>query len=453
MRTTLLNPTVWLLTATAAAGAIGTLRRMTARDSFQWLLRWACAWPVLAALVLMAGGGLASRIALGYLSPGAYAREVVAARTFVECRTLYGADGGGAVAEWLAGSPATATPWKAVPGLPACQATAVADRAHFFTNQAHTPMLLLAGVLLTRLGGGSAVHAALLLLSLAAVAGMAAVLIDFAGIQWRSRLAVLVLAAVVGWQPVLAGVKQGDAVLFAAALIAVAWLMLRRGRSVVAASLVAVAVCLTVPALGGLAGLTRSRARAGALTVLLVIGAGGATEAIAGLGVVSGFHETIGETAITYANAMTNYAVLGRATVSGFGFPALMALLGLAGTCTWSARSTNRSFGAFVIIGMLLAPVLWSEHLALALVPGVTLLTVVLRRGSAAALMMWGMLMLSLSLPDGTSSDLTQLLPLHVTSGVVLPATSAGLIALWGWVTFASMAPLEARETPLAVNT
>src|SRR6186713_1664338 len=90
MRTTLLNPTVWLLAALCVAGLIGALRGRTARASADSLVRVASAWPVLLALVGLAIFGLGSRAVLGFLSPGAYAEEVVAARTFLNERELQG---------------------------------------------------------------------------------------------------------------------------------------------------------------------------------------------------------------------------------------------------------------------------------------------------------------------------------------------------------------------------
>jgi hypothetical protein len=120
VRTTLLNPTVWLLIAVAITAALGALRRWDARRSLETVLQHATAWPVLIALVVLATTGIGSRAVLGYLSPGAYAEEVVAARTFLSDRQLYGGDSRTELAQWMQ---ETAGP---APRGPGCRASAAA---------------------------------------------------------------------------------------------------------------------------------------------------------------------------------------------------------------------------------------------------------------------------------------------------------------------------------------
>jgi hypothetical protein len=445
MLTTLMNPTVWLLAATVAVGIVGVVRRESARECVDSLVTYASAWPVLLVLVIMAGGGLSSRIVLGYVSPGAYAEEVVAARTFLESRKLYGADGRAELAEWLNDKPATTVPWTAIPGVTECQANAMRQRARFFTNHAHTPMLLLAGVPLIRFGGPVAVYGAFLLLSLAAIAAMAVVLLEHARVPWRSRRGVLLLAMLAGWQPVLAGVRQGDAVLASAALIALSWLMLARRPSPRVALAAALAACLALPAIGVLPALLRAAVRAGFAATALFAIALFATVAIGGGGVLPGFAQTIADTARTYSYSVTNYAVVGRISMTGQG--AVVAIIGLAVAVLlswWRGTTPDRAFGAFVTLGLLIAPVIWSQHLAIALVPVVVLFGRTWAEGSAAALAGWAALVLLLSLPDGSAAAISQFLSIPSPSGALMPVTSLGLIALWGSVTFGQ--PAERRQ-------
>ena len=155
MRTTLLNPTVWLLAITAIVlAAAGTSARANrARVSAAAVVRYATMWPVLAVLVVMSAAGIGSRAVLGFLAPGAYAEEVAAARTFLDERALYSDDSRARVQELIGESGGAALPWAGLPGISGCQANAIENRAQFFTNHAHTPMLLLAGVPIVSVGG------------------------------------------------------------------------------------------------------------------------------------------------------------------------------------------------------------------------------------------------------------------------------------------------------------
>src|SRR5215207_4193452 len=158
MRTTLLNPTAWLLAATAVTAIAGSLRGRTASDSAAAVVRYATMWPVLAMLLAMSAVGIGSRAVLGFLAPGAYAEEVAAARTFLDQRGLYSNDSLTKVQELVGESGGAALPWAGLPGISGCQANAIENRAKFFTNHAHTPMLLLAGVPIVSLGGSRALY-------------------------------------------------------------------------------------------------------------------------------------------------------------------------------------------------------------------------------------------------------------------------------------------------------
>ena len=449
MRTTLLNPTVWLLAITAVTAAVGSLRGRTARESAAVVMRYATMSPVLMVMLAMSAAGLGSRAVLGFVAPGAYAEEVAAARTFLGERALYSADSRVRVRELVGDSGGASLPWAGLPGISGCQANAIENRARFFSNHAHTPMLLLAGVPIVSVAGSRGLFACLLLLSCAAIVAMTASVLDRLDAPWRSRSTLLIIAAIAGWQPVLAGVRQGDAVLGAAGLVALAWYAATRGadgRGVFAAGF---GSCLAIPAIGVLPALIRTAPRAGALAVLIFAAAAGATMAVAGPEIVPGFLRTSVETATTYAYAPQNYGVAGRLVVTGAGSLVLLgALAGGVLLTWWRARTTDHAFAAFVALGLLVAPVVWSQHLALVFVPAAVLLIAVLSRGSSASLAAWAALVLMLSLPDIAVEKLGALIGAGAL-GPTFPILPFVLVVFWAWTVFAGTAPGSAgRASP-----
>lgn len=437
MRTTLLNPTVWLLWSMIVMGVIGAVRGRTARASVDALLRLASAWPVLVVLLALAVLGISSRAVLGFVSPGAYAEEVVAARTFLEERDLYAAGQSGS--QVLPAAAIANIPW-----LTSCQGNAMENRAKFFTDHAHTPMLLLAGVPVVYLAGARSLYLLLLMASLVAIAIMVGVIIKRAGLTWNSPAGMLLIAAVAGWQPVLAGVRQGDAVLPAAGLVALAWYLIGRrsgdragadagaGAGAWAGVAGAVAACLAVPALGVLPALWRTAPRAAAIAagVFLVVAA--ATVAAAGFSVVPGFLQTVSETARAYADAPANYALAGRALRTGVGTPVLAAALLTVLICSWWRGTTvDAAFATFGMAGLMIAPVLWSQHLALLLIPMTVLFVRIWRDGSSLALAALALVALLFSLPDTIAIRMAQ-----ISSFLTLTAISSALVAVWAWTAF-----------------
>lgn len=450
MLTTALNPTIWLLAATMTAAIAGVVRGRDAREVVRDLERYLCAWPVLIALMLLAGAGLGSRVVLGFLSPGAYAEEVVAARTFLERRALYTSDSRGELSEWIAGRPAV--PWEDIPGVTPCQVNAISNRALFYTEHAHTPMLLLAGVPIVHVAGGRGLYVVLMLLSIGAGIAMAAVLIERAGVSWRSRAGLLIVAAIAGWQPLLAGIRQGDAVLPAAGLVALAWRYAARGQATRSASAAAVASCLALPAAGVPLALMRSAPRAAALAIVIVVTAVGAAVALAGTAVIPGFLQTIAETASTYAGAVPNYGVLGRLMASGNNLIAALFMTSVLLCGWWRARSIDASFAIFSAAGLLAAPVLWSQHLALLIVPIAVLFASIAASRSSLALAAWSLLVLCFSLPDPAVARLLELAA-PIYSASPLPVGSLALVIFWTWITFIRVdGPLISPAAPVTVS-
>jgi hypothetical protein len=429
MRTTLLNPAVYLLAAIAIAGVVGACRRWQARQTLETVVRYACAWPVLLALVVMAGAGAGSRAVLGFLAPGAYAEEVIAARSFIDTGRLYATDARQELARWMAESQAPPVPWAELPGISGCEVSAITDRAALFRSSAHMPPLLLAGVPFVGLGGGHALYVTLLILSLISIAVIVWVLLECSAIDWRSRRALLVLAAVAGWQPVLAAIRQGDAILPVAALILLAWhLSTRLGPSRGAAVAAGVASWFALPGILVLPALFRVSRTSGLLAVLLSATGVALTLLAAGTGVISSFGHTTLLAANTYAGLVANYAIFAR----GISFPAAYSVAALAAVLLFSWRrsyTANDAFSLWSMVGLMLAPVVWSQHLLLALLPAIVLLRRLLRTGSSGALAAWAVLILVLSLPDGSSVWLTE--TLRRAAGGALPVPALALVSLF----------------------
>ena len=444
MLTTLLNPTIWLLAATVVAAVVGAARGEDACRSLNRVIRWATTAPALAVLLLLAGGGLGSRLVLGFLSPGAYAEEVLAARAFLAQRTVYGGDDRAELRKWTSEAPAPTDPW-ALPGITPCQASAMNSRPQFYTSQGHPPMLLLASVPVVRLVGGRGLYVLLTLASLAGVALAWIVLARQAGLAARSATALLLGAAIFGWQPVIAGVRQGDAVVLAGSLVMLAWRLARQDVPVWSGLAGGLAACLTLPALAVIPALARTRGRAGLVACALVAGAGVSVMAVGGPLVFADFSSTVSASAKTYAEAIHNYALVGRILLTGTGTGALVlgSLATLAALATfWRGRSVDIAFGAWMTLGLLASPIVWSQHLVLALVPLVVLFQHVVSSRSALALAAWALLVLVLSLPDPAVAHVHDFVALRLPVLSAFSVVSLGLVVLWAWLMAGTASPL-----------
>lgn len=429
MITTFANATLWLLAVLLAGAAWAFLRRASAAEAVAPALRLALSSAGLAVIAVASLGGLGSRIVIGSLAPGAYAEEVVAARAFLATRAVYGHDERAELAEWMRAEPPVATPWE-LPGLSTCQAGAFRDRPRFFSSQAHTPVLLLASVPIVRAVGGRGLYVCLLALSLIAVAGCWWLAIDALGLEPGSRASLLLAFLLVGWQPVLAGIRQGDAVLVAGGLVACTVVLARRGRWGWAGVAAGLAGVVSLPALGAVAALVRwPRALAAALVTVAVMALG----AVAATGpmLLVDFARNVAETTRVYATMTTNYAVAGRVVrSSGSMVPILAALVAVFGITWMRARDVGTAVAAGATAGLIFAPIAWSQHLVLAFVPLAILLPRAARVPLACAA--WALLALFLSLPDPVAAWLSAVS--QPASRAPWPLVSVALLALWGWL-------------------
>jgi hypothetical protein len=438
MRTTVVNPTLWLLAVTVLIALAGVVRRQSARDSLRRVIQWSTTTPVLVLMVTLALGGLGSRMVLGYLSPGVYAEEVVGARTFLAARQIYRGNDRAELTRWLTEEPPVIAPW-VLPGITTCQASALEHRPQFFTSQGHLPTLLLASIPIVHFVGGRGLYLALVFGSLVSIIAMVGVLLNESGQEWRSRVGLLGLAAIAGWQPVLAGFRQGDAVLLAAALVALSWHFVRSGRLGQAGVAGGAAGCLVLPALGVLPALLRCGPRACLIGVSVLASAVAAAVAVGGPLILTDFVDALGVAARTYAEAMPNYAVIGRALVAGVGTRALLVLFALAALgSAMRGRSADKTFGTFIALALLAAPVVWSQHLALALVPLAVLLRRIWATGTSLALVAWAVLAGLLSLPDPAVAYLSEWLELPSVTAAVSPVVPVALLVLWASVLYGS---------------
>ena len=177
-------------------------------------------------------------------------------------------------------------------------------------------MLLVAAAPIVRAAGSRALTVALLVLALAAVAALGVILLKVMELRWGSREGWLLLAVLCGWQPVLAGVRQTDIALPAAAAVLAAWYFLRSGRAAASGFAASIATCLAVPAVGILPALARSAPRAALVGALSLAALVTGTLAVAGLHTVAGFVMTLAYAARMWSIADTNYSVLGRAVTA-----------------------------------------------------------------------------------------------------------------------------------------
>lgn len=395
------------------------------------MIRVATTTPILAILVLMAGGGLASRVVLGFISPGAYAEEVLGARAFLSGRGLYEADARQELGEWIAEAATPVDPWT-LPGITPCQGSALSDRARYYTSQGHLPTMLLASVPIVTAAGGQGLYVVIVASSCAALVLAAALLRRAAAVPANSRVALLILIALAGWQPVLASVRQGEALVVVAVLSAAAWSVTRIGTLASGVS-GGVAAMMTLPALTVVPALLGSRFKAGLLACAVVAGGTAIAVAVGGATILQDFVDLLLPSASTYAQAANNYAVIGRALAAGQVF-VTMALVGAAIVSLWRGRSSDMSFGAWLALGLLAAPIVWSQHLTLALVPLVVLLRRVLLGTSALSLLAWSLLAAVISAPDPLVAQIAALLAGISPSSTTLPVVSVALILQWIWI-------------------
>ena len=240
-----------------------------------------------------------------------------------------------------------------------------------------------------------------------------------------------------GWQPVVAGLRQGDAVVAAAALVVISWGLVRRDRPWTAGLAMGIAAALSVPAAFGVLALVRWP-RAFAAACLTLAAAIGAVLAVAGPMVFADFAGNMGVAARVYADVVSNYALAGR-LVGSHGALAgwvVAAWVVLAFASGWRARTIDASIASFAVLGILAAPIAWSQHMMLAWLPLAWLFARVATGSSSAGLLLWAGAALVVSLPDPAIALLADVLP--TLAGVHWPIVPFVLVIVWASVAFAA---------------
>jgi hypothetical protein len=424
--TTLVNPTLWLLAGLIWAAAWAAAHGAPAGSAIERFVGVAARRAVLLVLVALAVVAVSTRLGLGYLAPGAYAEEVVQARALLADRPPGAVDARTELAEWLREEPPATDPWL-LPGLTPCQAGAMRERERFFSGQAHTPALVLASVPVVRVAGGRGLFVALSALALLALAFAWATLVAEAGWTRRSPHALVLGVALAGWQPALAALRQGDAVLVAAALLVGAWAAARRERWTPAGALVGLAGAVSVPAAVVLLALVRRpRALVAGLATMTV--AALAVAAAGGPVLLVDFARNVAFTTRAFAEMPVNYALAGRLLARVPGWWLAAAALAVGAATVARTRRVDVAIAAFCPIAVLSAPVAWSQHLALMLVPA-AVLGASAAGGSARALGAWALLLAAISTTDPAVSWLSEVL--WATVGTTWPIVPFVVAIAW----------------------
>ena len=139
MKTTFLNPVLWLLAATAVMAAAGVVRGQTAKVALERTVRLACLWPVLTALVLMSAAGLASRAAIGARAErDMNGGQAAAVRRLLIQTPADAVETRSAFRDWIWPSERPTVPWETTAGSAPCPVKTMATQVPLFTIQADT---------------------------------------------------------------------------------------------------------------------------------------------------------------------------------------------------------------------------------------------------------------------------------------------------------------------------
>jgi hypothetical protein len=443
MKATFLNPTLWLLLATAATAAVGIIRRWRAEESFRRVIDLTTRTPILAGLLAVTAVGVTSRLVIA-----ANQERDVVKRSRVVLNRLFsnervdGRETWNAYQEWIQRTRGSDVPWQAAQAAAGCPAKAMWDRVSLFTPQADTPVLLIGTGTVARYLPPRVLKTLVILSALTAVITLWLVLCEFVEVHWRSREGVLLLSILAGWQPVLAGIRQADVVLPATAIAALAWRSARNRQWVASGLGAALAGCLTLPAVGALLAVLRSNRRAAVSAAAGLILLTATTIGVAGADVAPGYVLTVAYAASSWFPTLTSYSTAGRAIAANVPMAIIAAMVLLALVFTWwRSRAVDLAFGSFLALGILLAPLVWSQHLALAVIPCALVLNHIVRQHrSSASLLGWTLLVVCISLNDQSASRFTTWFA--VGSGdIAVPAGVIALVVLWLWLSCGRQSP------------
>jgi hypothetical protein len=418
----LLNPTLWVL---VLALALASWRSVAAGRAGNWAAQLAAVLsttPMLAALVLATMLQLGWALYLGYEAPRDVMQDIVSAREYLDGRSMYPADATPRIGELLDGEP----PAFSLSGY----STALAQQEEyerglvrkFHWVQAHPPMttLLVAGPV--AVFGVRGTYLTVFLVSLGMLLATLAMLRrDLAPtLPWRPSLAAALL--LVAWYPVLLTLRVGQSGLLIAALLALGWTSLRRGRTAMAGAAVGTAVCLKVYPVVVLLWLLLRHRRAFTSAVVTMVAVIAVTWWIGGPASYPEFVSMVFYLMDTYEEHLVNLSLAGllvrllpaewHHSVGHLVVPLLWSLAAAVTAVWWwrrreqarvapTARDIDLEYGAAVLWALLLSPIAWNHYLPVLLLPialfGYWLVATSARPAAVTAFLS---LLLLVSLPD-----------------------------------------------------
>lgn len=419
----LINPTFWIalvfLVCAAMSLCLGSGGDTTSS-------RWSRAGRVLRkplALVILGCGTLLSLawgIYLGYASPRDILQDIVSADEFLHGRPMYQKSMTPLVAKAIADHPPTFSLGRWWPGLSEWEAAGRKETSEASWVQAHPPGMSLLIAPLVAVFGYQGAFFVFGLISLIALAILLRLIRIGPAARWSTATVALVVLLVLGWDPVVMALRNGQTGILLATLLVLAWYALRQDKPVWAGIAVAVAACIKVyPAYLLVYFFLRNRRAfaSGAITGAILLGI---SLALAGKANFLGYQQTaavvIGEYAAHPGNMSLlglvsrtvlephRYAVYGKHMELAIGLIVTSALSLLLWRSSKSYNKDDRmdlEYATVMICMMLLSPICWQHYLPLALFPLAVLAGRVLQPGARPmAAFAFFLLLGMLSIPD-----------------------------------------------------
>ena len=183
--------------------------------------------------------------------------------------------------------------------------------------------------------------------------------------------------------------------------------------------------------------MTRLALKSAVVALSVIAGVVTLTAFIAGVHALPGYVMTLAYAINLGPSAGTTYSLVWRFGSAENTLAVLGVVFAGALVSWWRSRSADDAFASLVPLVLLAVPVLWSQHLAVAIVPTAILFERTIRRGSAAALAAWAILAATLSLPDPGAQWVSDALGLNTAPPTVAIGAAAPAV-LWLWATVSS---------------
>ncbi|MGD0201030.1 MAG: glycosyltransferase family 87 protein [Bryobacteraceae bacterium] len=336
------------------------------------------------ALVNALNAGMA--IYMCYVAPGDVTEDIAAAQGVLRGERIYDPHLSDALHASLQNDPAR---FSLAPYWPALNAKeSVARRVPYYT-QAHPPLMAVVFAALVALFGIRGTCLGIAMLSLAALGLVLFLLRQVLAPSLPARLALAAVAAVLGWEPVISLLRQGQSGLLLTALMVLGWWRLRQRHAVSAGVAIGAATCLKLyPGLLLVYLFLRNRQafRAALLTILALLGL---PLLVLRWQDYLDFVQTARTVVMPFAQAPHNLSLLGLLTRDlglkggSLSFPVtLLSVLGvlLIGATGWlvcqragkyseEGEALDLEYSLFLVLMPLLSPVAWDHYLTILLLP------------------------------------------------------------------------------------